>query len=88
MIVFLFLFFGLNKGILIGDKRYLSSYKMTILNIPYHISRVNYSNLMMVFKSITNIYFEIDDNKIENLFKFFLFNNYYIKNNFTFLLFY
>lgn len=62
MIVFLFLFFGLNKGILIGDKRYLSSYKMTILNIPYHISRMNYSNLMMVFKSITNIYFEIDDN--------------------------
>jgi hypothetical protein len=61
---------------------------MKILNIPYHISRANYSNLIMVFKSFTNIYFEINNNNIKNLFKFFLCNNNNIKNNYTFLLFY
>ena len=60
---------GFNKGILIGDNKPLSSYKKKILNIPYNISKANYSNLMMIFKRIINVYFEIDDDNVKNLFK-------------------
>jgi hypothetical protein len=60
---------GFNKGILIGENKPLSSYKKKILNIPYNISKANYTNLMMVFKRITSTYFEIDDDNVKNLFK-------------------
>jgi hypothetical protein len=60
---------GFNKGILIGENKPLFSYKKKILNLPYNIDKANYTNLMNVFKRLTNAYFEINDDNIKSLFK-------------------
>lgn len=60
---------GVNKSILIGDDRSLASYKKKILNIPFSVPRANFSNIMYVYKRITNVYFEIKDEKVNSLFK-------------------
>ena len=60
---------GVNKSILIGDDKSLSSYKKKILNIPYNLPRANFSNIMYVYKRITNVYFEISDEHVNSLFK-------------------
>lgn len=60
---------GFNKNILIGDDRPLSSYKKKILNIPFTISRANYSNVMEVYKKLITVSFEINDDRVRKMFK-------------------
>lgn len=52
---------GLNKNILVGSgEKTLFSFKNKILNIPFSISRANYSHMIEVFNKLTTVSFEID----------------------------
>ena len=59
---------GLNKMILIGENKSLSSFKKKILNIPYNCSRANFSTLMEIYQRLTNAHLEINDERINKLF--------------------
>lgn len=52
---------GLNKNILIGsNEKALFTFKNKILNIPFSISRANYSHMIEVYNKLTTITFELD----------------------------
>ena len=60
---------GFNKGILIGNNKPLSKYKKKLYNLPFNLTKANYTNVIVAFKRLTSSYFEISDDNIRSLFK-------------------
>jgi hypothetical protein len=60
---------GLNKTILIGENKKLSSFQKKIINIPYNCQRANYTFMMEIFEKLSSVTLEIRDENITKLFK-------------------
>jgi hypothetical protein len=60
---------GINKTILIGEDKKLSTFQKKIINIPYQCQRANYTFMMEIFGKLSNITLEIKDENITKLFK-------------------
>jgi hypothetical protein len=60
---------GLNKTILVGENKKLSSFQKKIINIPYNCQRANYTFMMEVFEKLTTVTLELKDENITKLFK-------------------
>lgn len=58
---------GINKSILIGDTRPLTSFKKKIINIPFNVQRANYTYMMEIYEKLTNCVLEINDINIKKL---------------------
>ena len=65
----LYIYTGFNKGILIGNNKPLSKYKKKLYNLPFNLTKANYTNVIVAFKRLTSSYFEISDDNIRSLFK-------------------
>lgn len=64
----LFLFApGINKQLIIGDNRPLSSYKKKIINILFPCPRANHSNLMQIYEKLVNAKVEIKNDEVKKL---------------------
>lgn len=60
---------GLNKNILVGDGKSLTSFRKKIINVPYNVQRANYTNMMDVYNKLTSVHLEINDESIKQIFK-------------------
>jgi len=61
---------GLNKTILVGDTRPLTSFKKKIINIPFNVHRANYTYMMEIFHKLIDCTLEVNDPNIRKLIKF------------------
>lgn len=60
---------GVNKMILVGDNKPLTSFKKKIINIPFNVLKANYTSMMEIYSKLINVNLEVNDCEVINLMK-------------------
>ena len=60
---------GLNKMILVGDNRPLTSFKKKIINIPFNVLKANYTSMMEIYEKLIHVNLEVEESDVLNLFR-------------------
>lgn len=60
---------GLNKSILVGDNRPLTSFKKRIINVPFNVHRANYTHMMEIYNKLVDCRLEIHEENLKSIFK-------------------
>jgi len=58
---------GMNKMILVGENRPLTSFRKKIINIPFNVQKANYTSMMDIYARLININLDITGSDVLNL---------------------